>query len=77
MTILPQRMPLIAGRLLTRPSAATQSGFPIRDSGFPKGNDPGIRNRESGIRNPQMAQGVGSLRKALGVGLSWSGCSTE
>ncbi len=33
-----------------------QFGFPIRDSRFPKGNDLRIRNRESGIRNPQKAR---------------------
>ena len=50
-----QFIPLLR-RGLTRPPAATQEGYPIRDSEFPKGNDSGIRNLESGIRNPQMQQ---------------------
>ena len=48
--------------LLTRPSAATQEGFPIRDSEFPKGHDSGIGNLESGIRNPPMRT-AGILRR--------------
>ena len=51
----PRNVPL--GPCLTRPSAATQSGFRIRDSRFPKGKDSGIS--ESGIRNPQMRHGEG------------------
>ena len=48
---------------LTRPAAATQSGFPIRDSRFPKRNDPGIGNLESGIRNPRGADAEASGRR--------------
>ena len=58
-----RRAGILPRTTLTRPAAATPSGFPIRDSGFPKGNDPGIRNLESGIRNPQMAHGAGDLRR--------------
>ncbi len=45
-------------QVLTRPSAATPSGFPIRDSGFPRG-----MIRESGIANPEFGIPRGAARR--------------
>ncbi len=58
--------PIPGSCFVSVPSAAKQSGFPIRDSGFPKGKDPGIANPEFGI--PRGAQG-----KDPGIGNRESG----